>query len=78
MSVEGEWRQMTFVELLSGHRDEVPKDRESDESPPGTYGNGGSGTARLLEAVLERGNLINESKSTTGSAFRTSFLGSSA
>ena len=57
MSVEGEWRQMTFVELLSGHRDEVPKDRESDESPPGTYGNGGSGTARLLEAVLERGNL---------------------
>ena len=57
MSVEGEERQMTFEELLSGYRGEAPNDRESDESPTGTHGKGGSGTTQLLEAMLERGNL---------------------
>ena len=58
MSVEGKWRQMTFEELLSGSRGEAPRARQSDEEPPGTHGSVCSGTAQLLDAMLERQNLL--------------------
>lgn len=58
MSVEGEWRQMTFEELLSGNRGEASSDRQSDEEPPATHESGCSGTAGLLDAMLERQNLL--------------------
>ena len=57
MSVEPEWRQMTFEELLARDRGEAPNDRQSDEEGSGSHGSEGSGTARLLEEVLERRNL---------------------
>lgn len=57
MSVEGEWRQMSFEELLSGDRGEAPTDRESDEESLGSRESGDSGEVRLLERVLERPNM---------------------
>ena len=57
MSVEGEWRQMTFEELLAGNRGESPNDRQSDEKPLVTHESVCSGPVQLLEAVLERRNL---------------------
>lgn len=57
MSVESEWRQMTFEDLLSEDRGETPKRGQRDEelsvAPGGEY----SGTASLLESVLARENL---------------------
>lgn len=49
---------MTFEELLAGHRGETPKDRQSDEPRSGSHGDDSPGRGRLLEAVLERGNLL--------------------
>lgn len=57
MSVEGEWRQMTFEDLLSEDRGEAPNDGQRDEEPSAAHDSKYSGTASLLESVLARGNL---------------------
>lgn len=57
VSVEDEWRQMTFEDLLPGNRGEAPNDRQRDESSLGSHESEDSGREQLLEAVLERRNL---------------------
>ncbi len=37
MSVEGEWRQMTFEDLLSGDKGEAPTDRQRHEEPSAAH-----------------------------------------
>jgi len=44
------------AELPLGARGEAPQDQRSGEAPTATNGNGGSGTATLMEKVVERGN----------------------
>lgn len=57
MSVDPEWRQMTFEELLTGNKGETLKTPQSDEKGLGTQCAEDSGTAHLLEKVLARQNL---------------------
>ncbi len=48
---------MTFEDLLSGDRGEAPSDGQRDEEQSVAHDSKYSGTASLLESVLERGNL---------------------
>jgi RNA-directed DNA polymerase len=58
VSLRREKRQKTAqAELPLGDRGEAPKDQRSGEALMATDGNGGSGTAALMERVVESGNL---------------------
>lgn len=57
MSVDGEWRQMTFEDLLPGGRSETPSDGQRDEERSAAHESAYLGTTNLLEAVLDRDNL---------------------
>ena len=57
MSLEKARHQKTAqAELPLGARGETSEDQRSGEASTATNGNGGSGTATLMERVVERGN----------------------
>jgi len=58
VSLEGARRQKSPQgELPLGHRGEAPKDQRSGEAPTAANGNGRPGDDRLMERVVERGNV---------------------
>ncbi|MFQ5744671.1 MAG: group II intron reverse transcriptase/maturase [Acidobacteriota bacterium] len=58
MRLEGASRQMARqLELPLEARGEAPHGQRSGEAPPATTGPGGSGDDRLMERVVERGNV---------------------